>query len=244
MKMGMRAILFGVGVSLVGVSAANAADFTSRGSLKDAPFVEVQCIWCGFYGGFSVGYGSGVSKNYVSPNANAPHGWANNDPSGVLLGGTVGYNYQWAPNWVVGAEADLSWSGMEGQQHKYILDGHEWSGGWDGFATIRGRVGYAVGPTLFYGTGGLAMVHANEVIVGNDASESNFYQGWKTGYVVGAGVEHAFTPRLSGKIEYLYADGFGSESGYTGTVSQHDGQTYIHQIGSIDIIRAGLNYKF
>ncbi|HWJ17287.1 MAG TPA: hypothetical protein VNR65_01030, partial [Geobacterales bacterium] len=81
MKMGMRAILFGVGVSLVGVSAANAADFTSRGSLKDAPFVEVQCIWCGFYGGFSVGYGSGVAKNYVSPNANAPHGWANNDPS-------------------------------------------------------------------------------------------------------------------------------------------------------------------
>ena len=242
--MGMRAILVGVGVSLVGLSAANAADFTGRGSLKDAPFVEVQCIWCGFYGGFTVGFGSGVSRNYVSANANDPHGWANNDPSGVLLGGTVGYNYQFAPNWVMGAEADLSWSGMEGQQHKYILDGHEWSGGWDGLATIRGRIGYAVGPTLFYGTGGLAMVHANEVIVGNDADESNFYQGWKTGYVVGAGVEHAFTPRLSGKIEYLFADGFGSEAGPTGTVSEHGNQNYIHEIGSIDIIRAGLNYKF
>ena len=61
------------------------------------------------------------------------------------------------------------------------------------------------------------MVHANEVVVCNDADESNFYQGWKTGYVVGAGVEYA--PRLSGKIEYLYADGFGSEAGPTGTVS-------------------------
>jgi outer membrane immunogenic protein len=88
------------------------------------------------------------------------------------------------------------------------------------------------------------MVHANEVIVGNDANESNFYQGWKTGYVVGAGVEHAFTPRLSGKIEYLYADGFGSESGMTGTVNGYSRQDYTHEIGSINIIRAGLNYKF
>ena len=162
-----------------------------------------------------------------------PHGWAENDPSGVLLGGTIGYNYQFGPNWVAGAEADMSWSGMEGQQHMYIYDGHDWSGGWDGFATIRARIGYAFGTTLFYGTGGLALVHANEVIVGNDADESNFYQGWKTGYVVGAGVEHAFTPRLSGKIEYLYTDGFGSESGPTGTISQPGDQSYIHEIGSI-----------
>ena len=81
-------------------------------------------------------------------------------------------------------------------------------------------------------------------IVGNDADESDFYQGWKTGYVVGAGVEHAFTPRLSGKIEYLYADGFGSEAGRTGTVNAYGNQNFIHEIGSIDIIRAGLNYKF
>jgi len=174
--MGMRAILVGVGVSLVGVSAANAADFAGPGGLKDAPYVEVPWVWTGFYGGFTAGYGSGVSMNYVSPNANAPHGWAENDPSGVLLGGTIGYNYQFGPNWVAGAEADMSWSGMEGQQHMYIYDGHDWSGGWDGFATIRARIGYAFGTTLFYGTGGLALVHANEVIVGNDADESNFYQ--------------------------------------------------------------------
>ena len=242
--MGMRAIVVGVGVSLVGVSAANAADFAGPGGLKDAPYVEVPWVWTGFYGGFTGGYGSGVSMNYVSPNANAPHGWAENDPSGVLLGGTIGYNFQFGPNWVAGAEADMSWSGMEGQQHMYIYDGHDWSGGWDGFATIRARIGYAFGTTLFYGTGGLALVHANEVIVGNDADESNFYQGWKTGYVVGAGVEHAFTPRLSGKIEYLYADGFGSESGPTGTISQPGDQSYIHEIGSINIVRAGLNYKF
>ncbi len=62
--------------------------------------------------------------------------------------------------------------------------------------------------------------------------------------MVGAGVEHAFTPRLTGKIEYLYADGFGSESGRTGTVDGYSDQVYTHEIGNISIIRAGLNYKF
>ena len=64
------------------------------------------------------------------------------------------------------------------------------------------------------------------------------------GYVVGAGVEYAFAPNVTGKIEYLFADGFGNESGYTATVSQHGDQTYIHQIGNIDIVRVGVNYKF
>jgi outer membrane immunogenic protein len=231
------------------LGAANAADLGhSSGGLKDVPFVETAWNWTGFYGGVTAGYGWGDSSNFVDYGGNTGndnvHGWAYNNPSGALIGGTVGYNYQWAPNWVVGAEADMSWSGMEGQQHKYIYDGHDWSGGWDGLATIRGRVGYAIGPTLFYGTGGLALVHANEVIVGNDADESNFYQGWKSGYVVGAGVEHFFTPRLSGKIEYLFADGFGSESGMTGTVNGYSRQDYTHEIGDISIIRAGLNYKF
>jgi outer membrane immunogenic protein len=246
--MGFRAILTGVTVSLVAATAANAADASNGpGSLKDVPYADTPWIWSGFYGGVTAGYGGGTSRNYVSPNNNNVHGWAENDPDGGLLGGTVGYNYQFAPNWVAGAEADMSWSGMEGQQHKYIYDGHDWSGGWDGFATIRARLGYALGRNLFYGTAGLALVHANEVIVGNDADESNFYQGWKAGYVVGAGIEHAFTDRLSAKIEYLYADGFSSESGVTGTVngpSTNPVQYYTHDIGDISIIRAGLNYKF
>ncbi len=179
--MGIRAILTGVTVSVALGGVANAADtYTGPGSLKDVPFVETAWNWTGFYGGVVGGYGSGTSSNYVSNNAN-PHGWANNDPDGGLLGGTIGYNYQWAPNWVAGAEADLSWSGMEGQQHKYIYDGHDWSGGWDGLATIRGRVGYALGPTLFYGTAGLALVHANEVIVGNDADEFGLLPGLEIG---------------------------------------------------------------
>jgi outer membrane immunogenic protein len=242
--MGTKAILAGVTVSLVALCAANAnaADVANPGSWKDYFNPDSSVGWTGFYVGFTGGYGGGTSRNYVSNNNN-PHGWAENDPDGAVLGGTIGYNYQFAPNWVAGAEADFSWSGMEGQQHMYIYDGHDWSGGWDGFATLRARLGYAVGHNLFYGTAGLAFVHANEVIVGNDSDESDFYQGWKTGYVIGAGVEHVFTDRISAKLEYLFADGFGSESGPTGTVAEHGDQWYKHTIGDISIVRVGINYK-
>lgn len=239
--MGMRTVLTGLSVSLCALTSANAADF---GSLKDTPFAAVPLNWAGFYGGWIAGYGTGNSSNYVSPNANNQHGWANNNPDGVMIGGTIGYNWQYTPNWVLGVEADMSWAGMEGNQHMYIYDGHDWSGGWDGFGTIRARAGYAFGRTLVYGTGGVAFLHSNEVIVGNDANESNFNSGWHVGYVVGAGVEYMITDRLSAKGEYLYADGFPEWSGTTGTVSQHGDQYWKHDEGSIDIVRVGLNYKF
>jgi outer membrane immunogenic protein len=239
--MKLRAIVTGATLAVCGAAAANAADV---GGLKDTPFVTAPWSWAGFYGGFTAGYGTGDSSNWVGANANNAHGWASNNPDGGLLGGTVGYNWQYTPNWVLGVEADFSWGNLEGQQHKYIYDGHDWSGGWDGFATIRGRAGYALGPTLIYATAGIAFVHTNEVIVGNDADESNFYQGWHTGYVVGAGVEHAFTERLSAKVEYLFADGFAEASGRTGTINGASDQNYKHNIGNIDIIRVGLNYKF
>lgn len=237
--MGLRAFIAGLTVGMCAVTAANAADV----SLKDTPFAAVPGNWGGFYGGWTVGYGSGDSTNYVSNNAN-PHGTATNNPNGVMLGATIGYNWHYTPNWVLGVEADMSWANIEGDQHKYIYDGHDWSGGWDGFGTIRGRVGYAFGSNLVYATGGIAFLHSNEVIVGNDANETNFAYGWYTGYVIGLGTEHAFNERLSAKFEYLYADGFGSTSGRTGTVNGYANQVYKHEVGNLDIIRIGLNYKF
>ncbi len=241
--MGLKTFLATVSVSSIACTSAFAADF-GNGGLKDVPYVETAWSWSGLYAGWTAGYGGGTSTNTVGANANNAHGMANNDPNGGLVGVTVGFNYQWTRNWVIGAEADLSYMNLSGDQHKYIYDGHDWSGGWDGFATIRGRIGYALGRTLIYGTAGVAFLHTNEVVVGNNADESNYYVGWHTGYVVGAGIEHAFTPHFTGKVEYLYASGFGSESGLTGTVSQHGDQPYTHSVGDLNIIRVGLNYKF
>jgi len=239
--MGYKAIMTGVTLTVAATSFANAADIAKGpGGLKDIPYVEAPWSWAGVYYGATIGYGSGGSTAYVSNNANA-HGTDTNNPDGVLLGGTIGYNYQIAPTWLIGAEADFSWLGLQGDQGKAVFDGHYWTGGWDGLFTLRGRVGYTLGRTLIYGTAGYAALHTNETISGNDTDESAFGTDWRSGWVVGGGVEHFLTERLSVKGEYLHA-GFEDLSGRTGFPGNYGNQVYKLE-SDLDLIRIGLNYK-
>jgi outer membrane immunogenic protein len=75
----------------------------------------------------------------------------------------------------------------------------------DWFGTVRGRVGFLVGPnTLPYVTGGLAYGG-----VGNRAITSALdlaADATRTGWTVGAGLEYALSPKWTVKGEYLYVD--------------------------------------
>ncbi|MEJ2117443.1 MAG: hypothetical protein P8Y36_05865, partial [Alphaproteobacteria bacterium] len=94
----------------------------------------------------------------------------------------------------------------------------------------------------FYGTAGLAAVQSNEYNKGdqgdnNDQGADN--TGWRWGYVVGLGVERAFTDRLTGKIEYLHVgltdnDGHGIKNG---------GASVYKYENDLDVLRVGVNYK-
>jgi outer membrane immunogenic protein len=233
--MGMRAILTGVTVSFVASGVAFAADIKGPGGLKDVPYVESSWNWSGFYGGATVGYGSGTSTTYLDRNDN--HGSASNDPDGGLFGLTVGYNWQVAPQWILGLEADISYADISGEQNLRIWDGHYWGGSWDAFATLRGRAGYSLGTTLLYATGGFAAISSSDYVLGNTVNESTDGRGWRNGWVIGAGIEHAFTDRISGKIEYLHA-GFEDVTGL-------DRNNEPFKFSSdLDLIRVGLNYKF
>jgi outer membrane immunogenic protein len=232
--MGMKAILTGVSVSLLAFGAANAADM-GRGSLKDAPYSSTTFAWTGVYGGVTAGYGWGEADTFLDRGDN--HGVASNSPGGGLIGLTAGYNWQWAPQWIVGIEGDFSYADIS-DRSKHLWDGHYWTGGWNSLATLRGRVGYSFGSTLVYATGGFAALDSSEYIMGdNDNDQSTDGRGWRTGWVVGAGIEHAFTDRISGKIEYLHA---GFED-----LSTSDGNGNPAGFGAdLDLIRVGLNYKF
>ncbi len=59
-------------------------------------------------------------------------------------------NYQTQSNWVFGAEGDFTFTGKSGSGIT-----NPWN------TTFRGRIGYAIGDTLLYGTGGLAVGHLN-----------------------------------------------------------------------------------
>jgi opacity protein-like surface antigen len=84
------------------------------------------------------------------------------------------------------------------------------------FGTVRGRLGYAVTPTmLFYATGGLAyggIATSTAVrqsltpsLLTSAGAKSDFFNN-RAGWTVGGGVESALTGELSAKLEFLYYD--------------------------------------
>ena len=68
-------------------------------------------------------------------------------------------------------------------------------------ATVRGRAGYAWDRILFYGTGGAAFGNVQTV-----AGALPYDSVTQTGWTAGAGVEWAFLPNWTAKVEYLYVD--------------------------------------
>ena len=106
----------------------------------------------------------------------------------------------------------------------------------DWFGTVRGRLGFAVGNALVYGTGGFAYGNVNQHAVnGGDVFVSNTTQ---TGYAAGGGVEYKFTPAWSVKAEYQYID-FGSQK-----LTDSVGLTTNPIDTNLQTARIGLNYRF
>jgi outer membrane immunogenic protein len=171
----------------------------------------------------------------------------------VLGGVQAGYNVQ-AGNVVLGVEADWSFSGIKSDDRVVFAPG----GGavsttdiehkLDWLATFRGRLGYSVGNVLPYVTGGLAygQVESSAVAVNAgfgapfDGTFSGSDKQRHLGWVVGGGIEFAFSSNWSGRIEYIHAD-LGEER-YV-AIPAIDPVPRSHDI-TVDIVRVGLNYRF
>ncbi len=205
--------------------SANAADIY-RGGLKDGPPPPVfaaQPIWTGFYVGFNGGYGATANDGYLSP-------------SGGFGGGQIGYNWQglfgYSP-WVIGIEADIQGAGISdstGYGPAYMQNSLNW------FGTVRGRLGYAIGPTLIYATGGFA--YGEVELKGNLPAFAYDVSETQTGYVVGGGVEYKFNPAWSVKGEYQYINLDASNWNGAGPLN---GSPYGDR-SEINTFRVGLNY--
>jgi outer membrane immunogenic protein len=228
-------------------SSAFAADLPVKQPVyKAPPAVMIPAYnWSGFYVGASGGYGWGHSDQ-TDPGIPAPTlppiliGDGHYGVTGWLAGGTAGYNWQMG-QWVFGLEGDYSWSNISGSSQAcgpaFAL--HACGTSLDSFGTFRGRIGYAAGQTgnvLLYVTGGLAVgdVHAWDALT--PASGSSFQAGW----TVGAGVEFAFAPQWTAKVEYLYIDlGKAQLFNIINTPVVPETVSF-----NTNLVRAGVNYHF
>ncbi len=159
------------------------------------------------------------------------------EPEGALGALTLGYNQQLPSGLTLGIEGDLGIMDLSAPD-KSVFDGHTFGsdyGTWWG--TIRGRVGVAMGRTLFYGTGGVAFMDLDEAAIGNTPGETALNEDFKSGWVAGAGIEHALSQHMTLKVEYLHMD-FGRFDGVSA------GNEAFSFENKVDLVRAGVNYKF
>jgi high affinity Mn2+ porin len=181
-------------------SPAMAADMPLK-----APHLRPAFDWSGFYIGGHTGYGRGSSTAVLSDPLAVS---TNSIFSGVIGGVQGGYNVQMPSGLVLGVEADLTFpnyfisnkivSTLTGA-HSEVVEAFDYAG------TVRGRIGYASGHWLVYATGGFAFAGERFVntpdVGGTDQKHINVRPGW----AAGAGVEYAFAPHWSVKLEYLYS---------------------------------------
>jgi outer membrane immunogenic protein len=227
----MKRLLIVAALALAAGAQARAADMPVPAPVPPPAYVPAVPFynWTGFYIGIN---GGGVfgNSNWTDP-ALAPTG--NFGVSGALVGGTVGVNYQ-ISSFVLGVEGDGDWTNLSGTTFNTscVAVGCITQSNW--LATVRGRAGWAWDRVLFYGTGGAAFANVQAA-----AGALPFTSTTQTGWTAGAGIEYAFLPNWTAKVEYLYVGlgntscGFASCGGTTTTVSLNE-----------NVIRAGLNFKF
>jgi outer membrane immunogenic protein len=236
-----RLAIVGAGLfSIAGfIGGASAADLAARPYTKAPPIAEAVYNWTGFYIGANGGYGWGKTTSVDTVIGTS----STHNPSGALAGGQIGYNWQ-AGSWVFGLEADGDWANIRGSA-PCPNPAFGCASNTRALASFRGRIGYAAGPVLFYGTGGVgyANTNYNEFSVGGaipPAGASAFYSTDRWGYAVGAGIEYGFTPNWSAKLEYMHY-GFDSVTAPPGTLSVG---TPVSLSLRVDTIKVGINYRF
>lgn len=199
--------------SVMALSFAGLLAATAPIQAADIEMLPEAHDWSGFYIGILGGYSwSDFKVDNDEPDEDQ---FDRNQTFSVddgLVGGEVGWNIQ-SDSIVYGVAADVAYSWAEGDSPEDVEDEDEiYVGEHDYFATLRGKVGYALDNVLIFATGGLALTNAElryenyetdpPFALEEQSKSSDALLGW----TIGGGIEVAFNEYFSVKAEYLYAD--------------------------------------
>src|SRR5262245_42928099 len=188
-----KLLLSTVAAAAVMVGQAVAADMRAPAT-KAPPRAAPGYSWTGCYIGVQGGFAwQRVDNSFSNTGLDPFTAEADQDGSGGVVGGHVGCNLQ-TGYWVWGLEGDGEWASISGDDNGAGGDTNEFHSRW--MASVRGRLGVSVDRTLFYATGGVAFLGARSNVT-NAPTESQ--SDTLTGWTVGAGIEHAFTPNFTAR---------------------------------------------
>jgi outer membrane immunogenic protein len=252
--------------ALMAIASANAADL-GRPVYKapaSAPAPVRLFSWTGCYIGGNIGWGWGRDTVSV-PNVaeitgeseltgiSAPSETGNT--SGVLGGGQIGCNYQFAPNWVIGIEGDGEAANIKGDvthsdSFTDPLTGPETVTGTahrqtDWIASATGRLGWTWDRVMLYAKGGAAWVGAKYSADLRAFDEKIETGVTPLGWTVGGGIEWAFWNNWSAKVEYDYYDFSTRNLSLAGTIAGvPEVVPGVNIKETIQTVKFGVNYRF
>jgi outer membrane immunogenic protein len=254
--MGKFAFASAAALAVTLAGPALAADLPLKAEM---PYVEPRFAWTGCYGGGHVGGGWGskavtdpvflVEENLIAPGTTTGVTTVNTSPTGAVIGGEIGCDYQFSSNVVVGIEGTASGSTMRGSQtvslHDSPPDVALVQANNDFLASVTGRIGYAFDTVLLYGRGGLAVAGDKYNVSGGSVAGNGTpfnFRGLdnRVGYVVGGGVDWAFSRHWSVNVEYDYYQFGHGNILLTDGISGLTGVVDVKQ--SVQVVKVGFNF--
>lgn len=200
---------------------ASAADIAG----KAPPTVPPVYNWTGFYAGANVGAAwssDHATLSFPDPTLSALDPITVNTGKVAVIGGIQeGVNWQFAPNWVWGIEADWSFTdagktisqGLTSGGVPVVPSSGSLSTKLDWLGSARNRLGYLITPNLMlYGTGGVAwgkVGYTGAVTINTPTvtyAANTAFSKTAVGWTAGAGLEWMITEHWLLRGEYLFYD--------------------------------------
>jgi outer membrane immunogenic protein len=182
-----------------------------------------------------LGAGSTTGTTTVSP-----------APNGVVIGGQIGCDYQFASSWVVGIEGAASASTMKNTRSVGLPLGSPDTAfvkaSTDFLPSLTARLGYAIDNVLLYGKGGVALAGDKYDVTGSFLGAPFAFEGLdnRVGWTVGGGVDWAFSRHWSANLEYDYY-----QFGHGGVLMSDPINAFAAIVDvkqNVQVVKAGLNF--
>jgi outer membrane immunogenic protein len=233
-------------IGLLSAGAAQAADMPVKAAPAAAP---PPFSWTGFYIGVHAGGAWGTVESEFPLGTIRDTALvlpiSSHTINGFVAGGQVGYNWQVNPWLVFGIEGQFSWTDASGSTPCLLIV--KCTAEVNSITTVGARIGYAMDRTMIYIKGGVAWADTDFTadVLGAGIFTFNA-SSTRTGGMIGAGIEHAFAPNWSAKIEYNFMDFNTDNLGFRFCVRNECSSDTINVDVSqkIHLVKFGLNYRF
>ncbi len=214
--------------------------------------IAASSNWSGPYVGITAATVSGSSDfgptGVLQSNA---YGTGTIDLSGGAYGVQIGYNFEAGSKMVVGIVADYSSLSVQGDHCVEITDGvcvaaddSKAKGEVSNLLTARVNLGFDLGKSLVYVTGGLASAEGtssiNDVQNGLDVSDTETMQG----VVTGVGINYKVAENVLIGAEYLHVNFADTQFDYSADLQLSSNMAGAHSATDLNLLRVSLNYRF